>query len=154
MIDDIIDWLLSKCKSLNVDVMIQSDWPSSWPSQGSGDLGLILYNPNWEPAIERPITLAHEIGHVVSNDPARNPLNSYSVNEKIEDGANIIAMELILQYIQSNDLSFDNRQQLSDTFAIPCSMLNDLNKAIRLLKASQNKHSSKLFNNSRFSFNQ
>lgn len=152
-LDDLIDWLYKKAKSLEIKVLIGYNWDSDWPSQADTQNKIIFYNPNWLPKNERPFTLAHEIGHVIAQSPNYNTLNSGCFNQKIESEANLIAIQLILEYIKLNDLSFETEEQIAETFAIPDSMISDLNKAIQLTSMdSRTRYSSQLYNDSRFLF--
>lgn len=152
-LDDLIDWLYKKAKSFEIKVLIGYNWDSDWPSQADTQNKIIFYNPNWLPKNERPFTLAHEIGHVIAQSPNYNTLNSRCFNQKIESEANLIAIQLILEYIKLNDLSFETEEQIAETFAIPDSMISDLNKAIQLTSMdSRTRYSSQLYNDGRFLF--
>ena len=59
----------------------------------------------------------------------------------------------VSEYIKLNDLSFETEEQIAETFAIPDSMISDLNKAIQLTSMdSRTKYSSQLYNDGRFLF--
>ena len=82
--NDVVDWLLGVCKELNIKVMVSPSWLNDWPSRSLASLKLIYYNPNWNPRYELPISLAHEIGHVITKSPDYNRLNAEAFNLKIE----------------------------------------------------------------------
>ena len=137
LMNDLIDWLLSIASKHDIRVKIEDNWQSNWPSQGSASFKLILYNPNWLPVYERPISLAHEIGHVLSKCEDPNPITAYSVDEKIEDIGNEIAVHLILDYCKQNDISFESKQQLIDAFDIPYYMTHNLDNELSHNKSNR-----------------
>ncbi|MBB1063162.1 ImmA/IrrE family metallo-endopeptidase [Limosilactobacillus fastidiosus] len=129
--NDVVDWLLKLCKNLNIKVTLSPSWLSNWPSRSLASLRLIYYNPNWNPRYELPISLAHEMGHVITESPDYNQLNSEVFNLKVEDAADVIAIQLILKYINLHDLHFETETQLAETFAIPYYMLHDLDLVVK-----------------------
>lgn len=150
--NDVVDWLLGVCKKLNIKVMVSPSWLNDWPSRSLASLRLIYYNPNWNPRYELPISLAHEMGHVITKSPDYNQLNAEAFNLKIEDAADVIAIQLILKYINLHDLRFETEMQLAEAFAIPDYMLHDLDLVVKhQAQINLLPNSTKLFNDGRFS---
>lgn len=139
---DLTYYLIEVAKKQKIGLKVCNDWPADWNSVGHAELNLICYNPNFLPAYRRPIELAHEIGHVLAHHPSKNPVNTKSCDEGYEEEANKIAIKLILKYIQENDLQFETRQQLMDSFGIPESMVYSVDKVIN----SKNTFQYNLFN--------
>lgn len=150
--NDVVDWLLGVCKDLNIKVMVSPSWLNNWPSRSLASLRLIYYNPNWTPRYELPISLAHEMGHVITKSPDYNRFNAEAFNLKIEDAADLLAIQLILKYIKLHDLRFETEMQLAETFAIPDYMLHDLDLVVKhQAQINLLPNSTKLYNDGRFS---
>lgn len=150
--NEVIDWLLEKCRELKIKVINSSEWPKDWPSRSLAILRIIYYNPNWKSSHELPISLAHEMGHVITQSPEFNSLNAESINLKIEDKANLVAIQLILKYIQLHDLNFETEIQLAEAFAIPDYMFHELDFAVKhQAKSNLLPNSIRLLNDGRFS---
>ena len=110
--EDLIEWLKGVAKEHNITVLTESQWPS-----------------DWVPACERPLTLAHEIGHILSGDEVSLSCNYCSVNEKAESDGDLIAIMLLLDYCRTHDITFETKQQLIEAFRIPISMTESVDRA-------------------------
>lgn len=100
--DEVIDWLLAYCRHHGITVVTCCEWPHDWPSQANPKERLVLYNPNWQPVNERPFTLAHEIGHIIDQDPPAYACEYVSVCEKYESSGNRTAISLLLRYSRTH----------------------------------------------------
>lgn len=150
--DSLIDWLLKFCNDLHIMVIDSSTWSNNWPSRSLASLKLIYYNSNWNPSYELPMSLAHEMGHVITKSPDYNPLNTGAFNLKIENRANLVAAQLILKYIRLHDLCFETEMQLAKTIVIHNEMLMKLDIAVKhQAKLRIFPNSTKLSNGGRFS---
>ena len=127
--EDLIEWLKGVAKEHNITVLTESQWPSDWVPQSQIELRCVWYNPNWFPACERPLTLAHEIGHILSGDEVSLRCNYCSVNEKAESDGDLIAIMLLLDYCRTHDITFETKQQLIEAFRIPISMTESVDRA-------------------------
>ena len=127
--EDLIEWLKGVAKEHNITVLTESQWPSDWVPQSQIELRCVWYNPNWFPACERPLTLAHEIGHILSGDEVSLSCNYCSVNEKAESDGDLIAIMLLLDYCRTHDITFETKQQLIEAFRIPISMTESVDRA-------------------------
>nr|WP_302426765.1 ImmA/IrrE family metallo-endopeptidase [Limosilactobacillus mucosae] len=129
--DEVIDWLLAYCKRHGIIVLTRAEWPSSYVSTALPDQRLILYNPNWQPSSERPFILAHEIGHIIDQDPPAYPCEYVSVGEKCESSGNRTGIELLLQYSQTQDWHFKTPENLMQAFGIPQTFRADAEWVLR-----------------------
>lgn len=127
--EDLIEWLRGVAAENNITISTENQWSSDWVPQSQIELRRVWYNPNWLPAYERPLTLAHEIGHILSDDAAKINCNHCSVSEKAEGDGDLIAVLLILKYCQTHDITFETRQQLIEAFKIPASMVKSVDRA-------------------------
>ena len=92
------------------------------------------------------------MGHVITKSPDYNQLNAEAFNLKIEDAADVIAIQLILKYINLHDLRFETEMQLAEAFAIPDYMLHDLDLVVKhQAQINLLPNLTKLFNDGRFS---
>lgn len=128
--DDLIDWLFDFAKKKNIAIIVEDDWHSDWPSQAQKDFRCVMYNPNWLPVCERPVSLAHEIGHVLADDPVDSKVFSNVVKEKAEDSGNQYAVLLLLEYCRTHDITFETKAQLAECFRIPSNMMHNVDRAI------------------------
>lgn len=128
--DDLIEYLFDVMKEKHINYRIGNDWHKDWPSAANPDINLVIYNPNWEPIYERPVQLAHEIGHVLAHHPCKNQCETVNVDDRYEEEAHEIALRLILDYIADNDIKFETKQQLIDYFGIPDNMLYPLDRLL------------------------
>ena len=123
--DEVIDWLLAYCRHHGITVVTCCEWPHDWPSQANPKERLVLYNPNWQPVNERPFTLAHEIGHIIDQDPPAYACEYVSVGEEYESSGNRTAISLLLQYSRTHGWYFQTPEALMQTFGIPQSFIVD-----------------------------
>ncbi|MBB1095221.1 ImmA/IrrE family metallo-endopeptidase [Limosilactobacillus agrestis] len=142
--EDLIEWLRGVATEHNITVFTESQWPSNWVPQSQIEMRCVWYNPNWFPACERPLTLAHEIGHILSGDGPSNSCNYCSVNEKAESNGDLIAIMLLLKYCRTHDITFETKQQLIEAFKIPTSMVKSVDRATDYTLYSMRKKYSEL----------
>ncbi|WP_048345036.1 hypothetical protein [Limosilactobacillus mucosae] len=129
--DELIDWLQAYCKNNGITVLSRTEWPASYASAALPDQKLILYNPNWQPSSERPFMLAHEIGHIIDQDPPAYPCEYVSVGEKYESTGNRTGISLLLEYSQTQDWLFKTPEALMQAFGIPQTFRTDAEWAFR-----------------------
>ena len=127
--EDLIEWLRGVAAENNITISTENQWPSDWVPQSQNEMRHIWYNPNWLPTRERPLTLAHEIGHILSGDDVSLSCNACTVNEKAEGDGDLIAVMLILKYCRTHNITFETKQQLVDAFKIPASMIKSVDRA-------------------------
>ncbi|MCR1879136.1 hypothetical protein [Limosilactobacillus reuteri] len=127
--EDLIEWLRGVAAENNITISVENQWPSDWVPQSQNEMRHIWYNPNWLPIRERPLTLAHEIGHILSGDEVSFSCNYCSINEKAEGDGDLIAIMLLLDYCRTHDITFETKQQLIEAFQIPTSMTESVDRA-------------------------
>ena len=69
--------------------------------------------------------MAHEIGHIIDQDPPAYACEYVSVCEKYESSGNRTAISLLLRYSWTHGWHFQTPEALMQTFGIPQSFIVD-----------------------------
>lgn len=124
--NSLIDWLSAYCNKNGITI----DFQTKFPTCSLVEKRFILINTNQTKKDEYPFAIAHEIGHINSEDAGvyyfASAHNSYSS----EHQADVFAVKLIYDYCKENDIQFDNAQLFTDQMGIPCKLVDDAGKIL------------------------
>lgn len=117
--NDLIKYLLDYAFDREINLVLAKELDPSFPSCAISARRSILINLNWKNHNELPFIIAHEIAHILEDDPGVCYYSSATSRVKIEARANSRAIGLMLGYCQVNDIDVDNPLAFCDCFGVP-----------------------------------
>ncbi|RHW49696.1 ImmA/IrrE family metallo-endopeptidase [Bombilactobacillus bombi] len=118
--DNLITYLLNYAFDHGYGYEILNDAENDWPSLAYPELNLIFINMNWHNQNELPFQIAHEIGHMIDG----NACHMYNDKIKVEDHADLHAIEILKQYSLDYDFCINNPIVFAQQFCIPYRLYN------------------------------
>lgn len=116
---DLINWLINYCYDHKIGVCLTNELPDSVGGKSYiAPANLVVVNNQWHDQTEIPFIFAHEIGHIFTGIPCFYH-SSTANTSKQESEANVFAINLLKEYCESHDISFDNYYSFAQTFCIP-----------------------------------
>lgn len=116
--DNVLKWLMNYCLDNEIGIIYGNDLPPSAPSDSYCNPKLVIFNDNYHNENEKPFMMAHEIGHVIEENPEYYHL-AYLGKEKGEYSANKFAIELLHEYCFENDIWFETTFEFAKAFGVP-----------------------------------
>lgn len=116
--EDLIQWLLNYSWNQGIGIEVVPYMDPDDPSVCFEQPKLIIYNENWHKTFEKPLMLAHEIGHIICGDAVCYHGN-HNGKMSEECAANKFAIKLLGQYCKENDIYFESAYQFAESFGIP-----------------------------------
>lgn len=125
MENNLVQWLMNWAFDHGISVTMTSEIKKDLPHCASAAKKAVVINMNYGNKNEIPFALAHEIGHVVDDDPGVRYYSSATLHDKAEYRANQFAIKLLKQYCQVNDINCDNQVDFYRRFGIPERLLEN-----------------------------
>lgn len=124
--ENVLDWILSYCKKHQITV----DFQEKYPTCSIVESEYILINTQQIKKEQYPFAIAHEIGHINSEDSGTYYFASVFNTYSEEHDADVFGVKLLYRYCEDNDICIDNPQTFIDQFGIPQSLLRAARKVI------------------------
>ena len=119
MENDLVQWLMNWAFDHGISVTFNQYLPSSLPHCASAAKRKVLMNWKYGNPDEIPFALAHEIGHVVDDDPGIRYYKSAILHDKAEYRANLFGIHLLKRYCAAHDISIDSTIKFCEVFGVP-----------------------------------
>ena len=119
MENNLVQWLMNWAFDRGISVTFSPYLPSSLPHCASASKRKVLMNWKYGNPDEIPFALAHEIGHVVDDDPGIRYYKSATLHDKAEYRANLFGISLLKQYCIAHDISINSAIKFCEVFGIP-----------------------------------
>lgn len=125
MENNLVQWLMNWAFDHGISVTMTSEIKKDLPHCASAVKKAVVINMNYGNSGEIPFALAHEIGHVVDDDPGVRYYSSATLHDKAEYRANVFAIKLLRQYCLDNDIDCSNNIDFYHRFGIPERLLEE-----------------------------
>lgn len=119
MENDLVQWLMNWAFDHGISVTFNPYLPPSLPHCASAAKRKILMNWKYGNPNEIPFALAHEIGHIVDDDPGVRYYTCATIHDKAEYRANTFGIRLLKQYCTNHDIHIDCSVKFCEVFGIP-----------------------------------
>lgn len=119
MENNLVQWLMNWAFDHGISVTMTSEIRKDLPHCASAAKKAVVINMNYGNKEEIPFALAHEIGHVVDNDPGIRYYSSATLHDKAEYRANYFGIQLIQQYCDHEDIHISNAVKFCEVFGVP-----------------------------------
>lgn len=119
MENDLVQWLMNWAFDHGISVTFNPYLPPSLPHCASAAKRKVLMNWKYGNPDEIPFALAHEIGHIVDDDPGTRYYKSATLHDKAEYRANLFGISLLKQYCIAHDISINSAIKFCEVFGIP-----------------------------------
>lgn len=119
MENNLVQWLMNWAFDHGISVTMTSEIKKDLPHCASAAKKAVVINMNYGNSDEIPFALAHEIGHVVDDDPGVRYYNSATLHDKAEYRANCFGIQLIQQYCDHEDIHVINAVKFCEVFGVP-----------------------------------
>lgn len=117
--DELLLYLMNYCYDHNIGYEFKNKLPYYTPSISYQIPGnFIMINADWDNEYEIPFMFAHEIGHILTNDPYLFHATKIGKIQG-EYSANCFAIDLLLQYCEEHNFHFSNYYSFAKSFGIP-----------------------------------
>lgn len=119
MENNLVQWLMNWAFDHGISVTMTSEIKKDLPHCASAAKKAVVINMNYGNKNEIPFALAHEIGHVVDDDPGVRYYSSATLHDKAEYRANVFGIQLIQQYCDHEDIHVSNAVKFCEVFGVP-----------------------------------
>lgn len=116
--DNVLKYLLNYALENKIGFITIPNAEPDWIPVAIPEKRLILVNMQWHNKKELPFMVAHELGHIMNEQPC----SQYSSNTlllKAERAADNFAIGLLIKYCQEDNISFNDPYNFMEQFAIP-----------------------------------